>query len=113
MYMKQAASTTDTNVMPALSNTQAKDAGLLPPDAGGANKRRKTADGGGVATGGVEKGEGEKGEEEEEEDEDAFLRKALESDEIDEETIKVRRVGGRVGGKGGEGEREGEGGRDK
>jgi len=83
--------------MPALSfsNSQAKDAGLLDnKDVGGANKRRKTADGGGLATGGGEGGEEEE-EEGEEEDEDAFLRRALESDEIDEETIKVGKERGK------------------
>jgi hypothetical protein len=80
----------DAHVMPALPTLQAKDAGLLDnKDVGGANKRRKTADGGGLATGRGEEGEGEGEEEEEEEDEEAFLRRALESDEIDEETIKV------------------------
>lgn len=79
-------------------NAQAKDAGLLDKDAGGVSKRRKTADGGGVATGGGEGGEGEgEKEDEDEEDEEAFLRRALESDEIDEETIKVGKKGGKEG----------------
>lgn len=70
-----------------------KDQGLEHEGKGA--KRRRTDDARDAATGGGG-GAGEKEDEadrEEGEEEEAFLRKALESDDIDEETIKVRRGG--------------------